>query len=314
MQLDFFDIGKPIEEEISSISWSPSKMNAARQCSRRFYYQYYGSKKSKAKTDADKERLQFLSNFSNKNLVAGEIVHAVIATYFRKAKLNEVWSFDRMRNFAFHILQQAIQYSKSVRAGGPLQVDYPPSIFKEIFYQTLDESVIIAEVRGKVETNLKNFALSDKFEHLRKGGKSISSVIEEKAKFELVKGIKIDGVIDIAFDDSGTFRIADWKTGKVEEEDTSLQLLTYALWAAEKKSLKESIIIEKAYLAEDRLEKLEYSDVHLGRARVRIIQDVEVLREMHDFGLDGNSQAFTKCDKPKICALCPFQEVCDKNK
>lgn len=314
MQLDFFDIGKTIEEEISSISWSPSKMNTAKQCSRRFYYQYYGSKKSKAKDDPDKDRLQFLANFSNKSLVAGEIVHAVIATYFRKAKLKEVWSLERLRSFAFHILQQAIQYSKKIKAGGALQPEYPPAIFKEIFFDLVAESVIVDEVKSKIEANLKNFANSEKFRHLREGGQSFNSVIEEKAKFELVKGIKVDGVIDIAFDEGNIFRIADWKTGKVEEEDTSLQLLTYALWVANKKGKKDAIIIEKAYLAEDRIEQLEYSDVHLARARARIIQDAEILRELQELGLEGNSQAFTKCGKPKICLLCPFQEVCDKSK
>jgi hypothetical protein len=314
MQLDFFDIGKTVEQETQNISWSPSKMNTAKQCSRRFYYQYYGSKKSKAKNEPDKERLQFLANFSNKSLVAGEIVHAVIAAYFRKAKSKEVWGFDRLRSFGFHMLQQAIQYSKRIKAGAPLQHEYPPSIFKEIFFDLISESAIEDEVRSKIESNLKNFVGSDKFEHLRKGGQSFNSVIEEKAKFELVKGIKIDGVIDIAFDDGSIFRIADWKTGKIEEEDTSLQLLTYALWAANKKSHKDSIIIEKAYLAEDRIEQLEYSDVHLARARARIIQDAEILRELHDLGLEGNFQAFTKCAKPKVCALCPFQEVCEKSK
>jgi len=315
MQLDFFDINsKVIKEEQHVISWSPSKMNTAKQCSRRLYYQYYGSKKSKAKNDHDKERLQFLANFSNKSLVAGEIVHTVIASYFRKAKIGEIWSLDRLLGFAFHMLRQSVQYSKDIKAGKPLQTEYPPSILKEIYYGQVEEEIIVKEIKDKLEINLKGFIAAPKFEHLRKGGSLYTSVVEVKAKFELVKSVKIDGVIDLAFQDGDVFRIADWKTGKSEDEDTSLQLLTYALWAAKKRNKKDSVIIEKAYLAEDKLENLEYSDVHLERARVRIIQDAEILRELHDFGIEGNSLAFTKCDKPRICMLCPFQEVCDKNK
>ena len=55
--------------------------------------------------------------------------------------------------------------------------------------------------------------------------------------------------------------IADWKTGKVEEEDTSLQLLPCTMGDSSKGISKDSIN-SKAYLIDARLEELEYSEKH----------------------------------------------------
>ena len=62
MQLNFFDTDTSVEKEIEKISWSPSKMGTLKQCPRKYYYQYYGSKQLKAKEDHNKERLKYLSN------------------------------------------------------------------------------------------------------------------------------------------------------------------------------------------------------------------------------------------------------------
>jgi hypothetical protein len=315
MQLDFLDISTAPAQEVTGISWSPSKMNTARQCSRRLYYQYFGSKKHKAKNDPDKQRLAYLSKLSNKALVSGEIVHAVIAIYLRKAKLNDVWTLDRTRGFAFHILDQAIEYSKNEKNNNHVQFEFPPAILKELYYGEVSEKEIVDEIRAKLDLNLTNFVKSHLFEPHRMGGRQYTSLIEEKAKFKLTEDIRIDSVVDLAFQNGTKFQIVDWKTGKADVEETSLQLLTYALWAIQSKKIeRESIVIEKAYLGEDKLDSLEFSELHLTRAKTRIRQDAEILRELSVFGFDGNEQAFAKCGKPKICKLCPFEEVCSKRK
>lgn len=314
MQLDFFDIGTPVMKETEKISWSPSKIGTQKQCSWKYYCQYYGSKQTKAKSDENKSRLQYLAGLSNKSLVAGEIIHSVVAAYFRKGKQNEIWSADRLVNFALSILRAAIQYSKDERAGKHKIFTYPPPILKEIYYGSIDEKALYQEIADRLQTSLKNFHQSELFAHLRMNGIKADAIIEGKCIYTLPEHIKVDGVIDLAFHDQGKFWITDWKTGKVEEEETSLQLLSYALWATRQKGIpKEAVNIQKAYLLDNRLEPLEYSEEQLGRAKVRIMQDVEILRELDEFGIEGRHEAFTKCKQPRICNLCPFQEVCDKS-
>ena len=316
MQLNFFDIDTtPVADEVKKMSWSPSKIGTLKQCPRRFYYQYYGSKQSKAKFDDNKERLQYLAGLSNKSLVAGEIIHNVIAVYFRKAKQKDVWATDRLISFALSMLRRSIQYSKDERAGIHNVVPYPPSILKEIYYVATNDQELFEEIAERLKISLKNFSESDLFAHLRQNGKREDSIIEGKCIYTLPDNIKINGVIDIAFQDAENFWIADWKTGKYDQEETSLQLLSYALWATLQKGIpNQSVSIQKAYLLDNKLEPLVYSDEQLTRAKVRIIQDVEILRELHDFGIEGNYQAFTKCQQQRVCNLCPFQEVCDKSK
>lgn len=128
MQLSFFDTDVSAEREVEKISWSPSKMGTLKQCPRKYYYQYFGSKQLKAKEEPNKERLKFLSNLSNKSLVAGEIIHAVIAVYFRKAKVNEFWKSDRLISFALSILKNTLIYSRDERQGIHKEMQYPPSI------------------------------------------------------------------------------------------------------------------------------------------------------------------------------------------
>ncbi|MCG8532206.1 MAG: PD-(D/E)XK nuclease family protein [Desulfovibrionales bacterium] len=309
MQYDLFNKVKtpPLEKA----SWSYSKIGTLKQCPRKYYFQYFGSKKRLALNEPNKERLIFLSTLSNKHLVGGSIVHTVIATYLKKKRKGEEWDLNRLINWSKKLLSESFIYSENLRNGIVDNRIYPPAILKEVYYSKRDLSGLRNEIENKIVTNLTNFIQSKKFEELKDGAIQVNSLIEAKAVFKIDESTQINGQIDIAFDSKEGIIIADWKTGKVEHEDTSLQLLAYALWAIEKKSIETNRIkIKKAYLFEDRLEELEFSEKHLFRARARILQDVELLRDLHEFGKEGISDAFTKCDQERVCTTCQFEEIC----
>lgn len=309
MQYNLFTKPIPIPKE--KISWSFSKVGTLRQCPRKYYYQYYGSKKRMAITEPHKERLIFLSGLSNKHLVSGSIIHTVIATYLKKRIKGDEWGQDRLISWAKKLLSESIVYSENNRDGITDVRQYPPDILKEIYYSEIELSEFRNEVEAKIIANLTKFCESEKFEYLKHGASQPGVMVERKAVFNLDESTQVDGQIDVAFKSNDEVIIADWKTGKVEFQDTSLQLLTYALWAIEKEGVSPSQIkIKKAYLQEDKVEELEFSKEHLFRARTRIFQDVEIMRELHEFGKDAVSDAFTKCDQQKICNSCPFQEIC----
>ncbi len=311
MQLDLFNKVQPIP--IEKISWSFSKMGTLRQCPRRYYYQYYGSKKRLASKEPDKERLIFLSSLSNKYLVSGSIIHTAVATYLKKRSEGDEWNLARLVGWGKKLLAESIGYSQNKRNGTTDIRQYPPEIIKEIYYSEVDLSGFRAEVEEKIVSNLINFMESERFATLKKGASQPGAMIERKTVFTLDEATKVDGQIDVAFKTDNELTIADWKTGKVEFEDTSLQLLAYALWAIEKEGASSNQIrIQKAYLQEDKLENLEFSEEHLFRARTRIFQDAEVMRELHEFGKEGVSEAFTPCKQDKICTSCPFEEICPK--
>jgi len=316
MQLDLFDI---VFKELTiavgldnlKVNWSYSKMQTFRECPRKFYYQYYGSKKRNAKAEPLKERLIELSKLSNKYMVQGNLIHQLVSIYFRQAKKGEVWDLNRLTNFGLMIIEEIIAYNNAVKTGIAETPKFPKPILKELYYSTVPDNDIKDESIDTVQKCLNNFFGSDNYAHLRYGGTRPSSKIEGDCSFLLNDAISVDGKVDIAFLHQRQLIIADWKTGKKEIEDTSLQLLVYALWARQLTEWSfDSIEIQKAYLATDVLEKLAFSELHLERAKARIMQDGEMLKEMDEFGKDSVKEAFTM-HRGKNCKLCPFEEICN---
>jgi CRISPR/Cas system-associated exonuclease Cas4 (RecB family) len=292
--------------------WSYSRMQALVSCPRKYYYIYYGGKKFSALEQTDKEVIQFLKSLSTGHLLVGDVVHHVIKTYFKKLKKGEIWDLGRLQSFGYRILKEAVAYSVELRNDVFKSYDYTPRSLQEIYYNELPPSAYRDQLRSEINHHLTVFYKSAQFDHLRSGAQSDSAVIESRTRFVLA-GIDVDGAVDLLFENGDQVIIADWKTGEREIEDTSLQLLTYAWWAIESRGIaKDKISIQKAYLKEDALEVLEFSDTHLQRARARIIQDSERLSELDGFGKEGIIDAFTPCRQEKVCAQCPFKKICSK--
>jgi hypothetical protein len=48
------------------------------------------------------------------------------------------------------------------------------------------------------------------------------------------------------------------------------------------------------------------------RTRARIIQDVEWMKALDEYGRNAAAEVFTPCGQWRICAMCPFQALCPK--
>jgi hypothetical protein len=312
MQKDLFgNIIDPVTGPSKKISWSYSKMQSFRDCPRRYYYHYYGSKKRVAKAEPLKEKLAALSKLSNRYMFQGQVIHLVISTFLKKQKVFEIWDENRLLSFAEKVINETINYNQRIANGASIAVStFQMTLLKEIQENIIDVEQLRAEVIAVARTCLHNFFSNPEFDHLRKGATLVNAKIEGDTSFSLSDRVEVDGKLDLAFWSDGVLFVADWKTGKKEMQDTSLQLLVYVLWA---KALKEKsfteVAIQKAYLQENSLERLEYSELHIDRARARILQDADMLLEMHPFGVEGVSDAFTRY-VGKNCALCPFEKSC----
>ncbi len=316
MQLDLFGnivIANEGASVASKVNWSYSKMQIFRDCPRKYYYMYYGSKKRNAKDEPLKMELIELSKLSNKYMVQGNLIHQMIGLYFNKAKKNDFWDYGKTSNFAKMILNETIEYNNSVKKG--ISVDntkYPKALLKELLVKDVDSIKLKDEMLSTIDQCIKIFFESDVYKEVRLGGISYDSLVEGDTSFTLTESINVDGKVDLAFLSDKTLNITDWKTGKKGVEDTSLQLLVYALWAKKINHWKfDTVEIKKAYLASCELEKLEFSDVNVERAKVRIMQDAEILNEMNDYGKMAEGSAFTM-HKGKNCLQCPYEKICYK--
>jgi len=320
--MDQFDLfGNPIPAVAAAVltvkpvkaRWSFSRLGAFGSCPRNGYYHYFGGSKRKAKAEPQKERIQFLKNLATGQLVAGEIAHRAIKAYLTNARQGQLWKMSQVVSFAYKLLDDAVRHTGEVTAGAVREYDYrAPAVIQELYYGAVTAEVLKDDLREKLRISLEQFYLLDDFKPLREGALQADSLIERKITLEY-EGILIEGAIDLMYPSENGWIVADWKTGQNDSEESSLQLLTYALWAHEEFGVPlEAIRLYKAFLQEGVLEPLLFSAQELRRARARILQDVELLKEMEEFGDNGTVEAFSACGQPKVCALCAYQEICSK--
>lgn len=312
IQLDFFENSTTFKSANRiNFNYSYSRFEAFENCERKYYYLYYGSKKKKALNEPLKNELIELAVLGNRYLIVGEIIHSVIAWFLRTAKKGDAKEFNHVESFAIKRLNNILDYAmlfKSQRI--EKKTKYSTPLIKELVDGYYNYSELKRELEDTIRKNLKNFFYSEKFKSMRNGALTETSIIEGKSDFNL-GDVKVTGKIDLAFEKDESFIINDWKTGKSHFEETSLQLLVYALWARSKNELLDKkIVIQKSYLSEDEIDILKFSESQLLRAKAKVRQHVELLREMDEFGNNGIESAFPVRKHEIKCKLCPFEKIC----
>ena len=186
-----------------------------------------------------------------------------------------------------------------------------PCLLQEVFFGEANYRTLYQEVEEKICLILKNALCSEVFVPFVKGGIQQDSYVEKKFKLKLNDQIKISGEVDVAYEEGDLFVICDWKTGKVDDGDDSMQLLVYTWWAMDELGVAlENVKLYKAYLLENGVKAFRLSEKEFFMNKMAIRQSAEVMLEMAEFGVEGDWSAFTPCNQPKICSLCPFQKIC----
>lgn len=305
---------KPPKKEQVTLSFS--KAQVLDQCNLRYYYHYYGSnKKKKSINEQDKEELWKLKKLSNYSMLMGKIIHDTIEIFYKKTRKGDEWEYEQLIWLATKKLNDSIEYSKSYEIGQIDNLEYPPTPLKEIVLMGMDAEQIREDGKDLIETCFKNFCESPDLknfywdEHI-----SDTAIVEGKVFFEITEDVKIDGKVDLAYYDENEefFHIVDWKTGELDFEDTSLQLVIYAIWANQELGVPiENIRIYKAYLKTGKLDQLRLDEYEVERAKAKISQDfVSRMKLLHPKGMEAKRAAFAPRMEKNICALCPFEAVC----
>jgi len=317
-----FDLGEielppqPILELIAKVVWSHSRGGKLEQCPLYYYFRYYGSKKALADTEPRQALLGRLKQLQNRHQRAGKILHQVIATYFRKAQTGDVWSTERLLDWARVLFRADVEYSRSDPQGNnPPEVRYPPTLLQEFYYQMVDAEELCAQAEERMLSALRNFATHPAYEHLRWAGSQADALVEHHFTLKEFP-CRVLGQIDLLYREVPTINIVDWKIGAaVTDGDDSLQLAAYALWACEHYGCgPETIAISKANLGSGDLTPYRATKEVLADARARILQDAERMAAVDSYGQRGISEAFTPCAQANICRLCPFVGACDEGR
>jgi CRISPR/Cas system-associated exonuclease Cas4 (RecB family) len=298
---------------VPNTDWSIARMQVLDTCPRKYYYQYFGGRALAAQNEQSKDEINFLKQFSNEHLIVGDIVHYVIRAYFKNKRKGIDWDLSRLKGFAGRIIKDAANYSTELRDEIYKDYQHIPKSLLEVYFKEQDPIILSHKIRQKADRLLDNFYNTDCFDPLKVGALQPDAMVERKIGFNF-PGIHVDGIADLIYPQDDFWVITDWKTGAKEVEETSLQLLVYALWLIKEKGIsQDKILIYKAYLNEGILEPLDFSKIQIQRAKARIIQDAERLKELEDFGNEGNIEAFTPCLQEKVCAQCSFKKLCIRN-
>ncbi len=318
IQMTLFDeseIGLAHESQIKSTlsEWSYSRREMLAQCPRRYYYQYYGANQRTAKAEPQKAKLKFLKGLSNRYLRTGNILHLVISTYLNKLRQGEQWSPDRLLNWARKIYHDDLEYSRQYEHGTPLpDGNRGPFLLLEFYYGLENTEALCTESEGRLIAALTNFVKSPNLAQFRAGASHTSARIEASTSLKEAH-FTLRGKVDLAYRDGDRVVIVDWKIGSAGSSDNSLQLLSYAWWARQKFECRpDRITLYRVHLADNTVSSSDVCEKDLMQVEARILQDLERMQEADDYGRRGIAEAFTPCAQPKVCALCPFQEVCPK--
>ena len=317
MQMDLFEIvGIDIptkSKKPTQLKWSFSKRGMLEQCPRRYYYEYYGSNLTAAKNDPQKEKLRFLKKLQNRHLRTGDILHYVIRWNLMKLQEGEHLSLNRLLQWALNDFRKDIKFSQQYKHGTPLpDEEFPPTLLLEFYYGQSNAESLCSEAEERLIRALTNFAKSQNFAQFREGVTDPSALIEESARMKN-DYFTLSGKVDLVYRKNDKYVIVDWKTGGSNSSDDSLQMLAYALWAKHKFECPlDTITLHRVYLEDNTFSTFHVGEKDIARVEARILQDLERMQEVDNYGKQGLVEAFTPCAQPKVCELCQFQEICPK--
>lgn len=188
--------GVPLQELLAGVTWSYSRRSTLGQCTRRYYYEYFGANKRAAKQEPLKESLHFLKGLQNRHERTGTIAHLVIAAFLRKAQAGEMWNVDRLVSWARDIFKTDTGYSRAHPDGDvPPSGKYPPVLLHEYHYHYPDANDLCREAETRMVEAIRSFARDSRFSEFREAGSAPRALVGStrqstgyygRAKYQLI--------------------------------------------------------------------------------------------------------------------------------
>jgi RecB family exonuclease len=304
----------PLKDRLRSVEWSFSRRNTFEQCPQKYYLDYYGGSKRHALAETEKPLIRQLKLRQNRYARTGEIVHSAIANYFRLAQKGTIQSAKSLVQWAQRLLAEDLAASRTARvSASPSGASSGPLL--EFSNDPKNAETLYEDAGQRMSAALQNFAVHPRYEKIRNAGRSTGADVERMFKLKNLP-CRVTGIVDFAVRASEKPAIVDWKSGKPSQsEDDSLQLTAYALWGAQHfGGPPEKIAIYKAFLGSGSLVAFPLTQASVEKGKRRILQDVERMIEMHDYGAQGRRRTFTPCAQSRVCLLCPYLPICPEGK
>ncbi len=289
-------------------SWSKSRDGKFRECPRAYWFHYYGAWGGWNGDAPDRvQTLYRLKNLRSRQMWAGDVVHRCIERALKNLRRGiEPMAADAAIDATIHTMRDEWRRSRS------------GAVKERLTEHEYDLPIPELEWRDNadhVRQCLWNFYASSNWETLRKLPAERWLDIESLASF-VFEGAKIFVKLDVAYrDEAGRVVIIDWKTGRAPDLDHSMQVATYALYAAEAFGGEPSDVRTRlAQLASGSNEDVTLSAQALESALSRIRASIRDMREaLADPEANlAREEDFPAIDQPRICRRCSFRRVCQE--
>jgi hypothetical protein len=281
-------------------------------CTLKYFFEYYAAAVGTPFDPARKPLVQACKAMSSVAAEGGKIVHTMIRIFL--AKRPDVSASWFIKTAATNF-DKNVTYSRNpVGLAWQRNQQFPPVLLAEFAYGDAEAEQKAAAAREQMIACLARFFRDPAVHAVYAGSIGKADRVEVKIGGLKIAGCGVDGQIDLWSPTSEDgIEIVDWKTGKVGITQDSLQLAVYGLWAMAKKSVPvERIVVRKVFLGDDSTlaEPTRLDAALLRRGKVRMIQDVERMMELDEYGRLGLEGAFTPCGNPNVCRHCEFKAVC----
>lgn len=288
--------------------YSFSRRGTLERCLRQYFYDYYVCEADRLLDVARRTRILGLKNMTSAALLAGTILHRFIKLSFSRPDLSARWLCDK----AIQAFDEAIEFARDPRRHADrLQQRFPPQELVEFSYSDLDGEALLAQEREKLQTALRSFFGGNVNRYLRSldGYK----LMPEKRVSGLKEGgWAISGQVDLLAVNGCSCEVVDWKLGGEERGSDSLQLHIYGTFAANVADVPaENVRMRRVFLGADVVEapqSMNREAAYVGRTR--LVNDIQLMDELHVYGEEGREGVFTPCNQVNICRRCRYRAIC----
>ena len=291
-------------------TYSYSKRSMLDTCLRKYFFEYYASDK-RCPVDAERrELIRELKQMSSCAMVAGNIVHRMLALRFGKgASFSREWMIETaLRDF-----DRAVEFARNPSdQSHRLMEKYPPVELLEFSYEDFDGDAEAARWRLKVSSAMETYFDAKPVQELRISLGGTTARAEVPLRGLKLDGWSVGGKIDVLAIGDDKVHVIDWKLGKVERGSDSLQLFTYGWFASKEANVPtDSVTMRRVFLGDALVEEPSVvTAAQARRGKARLMQDIELMEDLHEHGRQGDEEAFTPCDRNGVCRRCPYRAIC----
>jgi hypothetical protein len=289
--------------------YSFSRRSTLERCLFQYFLEYYVTPEQSGLAPERRRLVLALKNMTSGALLAGEVVHRFIKLSIQKPHLTPRWLSDT----AMGSFDRAVRFAQDPKTHkSQLNEPYPPQELVEYSYAGLDGDALLSKEREKLNTALHHFFHGKHVRGYLNGLAGYQLFPEKRLKGMKEDGWSISGQIDLLAHNGSSCEVVDWKLGTEERGSDSLQLYIYGVFGADTAGVpREQVHVRRAFLGDDTIERPRIMDseaTYVGRAR--LLQDIELMQELHEYGEAGREGIFTPCNQPNVCRRCKFRAIC----